>query len=341
MITLKQFLSTSQEADHTPMHVVRLLVQGIGQHGATGENEESNSFREKMTEASEALIDTINPADLLVRAGWVLNELEQHTRRGERIHRLQNTELQNMVKMMASALSNISATSNVNISKLNDIAKNVGVASELNDVRLIKSKLSECLIDIQEEAKRQQTEIAETIQELREGLDRVRDTPGHAADSGTDAGRVGNTDTVTGLPCRPDAEATIAEAARSNSISFVAVMVLERLQVLNARFGREAGDEILAAYSHMVKKSLTPRDRLFRWGGPVLVAVLPRQRSFQLVRGEFTHIMETRLEHSIQTPSRSVLIPVSAKWCLYPMMAAPRLLIRKIDEFAATPTLRE
>ncbi len=336
MITLKQFLSAGQEVDHTPMHVVRLLVQGIGQHAAIGDGEESTSFRETMKEASEALIDTINPADLLVRSGWVLNELEQHTRRVDRVHKLQNAELQNMVKMMASALSNISATSKVNISKLNEIAKNVGVASELNDVRLIKSKLSECLIDIQEEAKRQQTEIAETIQELREGLDRVRDEPAHPG-----VGHARTADAVTGLPCRPDAEAAIAEAARSNAISFVAVMVLERLQILNARFGREAGDEILASYSQMVKKSLTPQDQLFRWGGPALVAVLPRQRSLQLVRSEFTHIMGTRLEHNIQTPSRSVLIPVAAKWCLYPMMAAPRLLVQKIDEFAASPAMRE
>ena len=336
MITLKQFLSSGQEADHTAMHVVRLLVQGIGQHATTGDGEESTHFRETMKEASEAIIDTINPADLLVRAGWVLNELEQHTRRAERVHRLQNTELQNMVKMMTAALSNVSATSKVNISKLSEIAKNVGVASELNDVRLIKGKLSECLIDIQEEAKRQQTEIAETIQELREGLDRDRGESAHAG-----GGHAKTVDTVTGLPCRPDAETAIAEAARSNSISFVAVMVLERLQVLNARFGREAGDEILASYSQMVKKSLTPQDQLFRWGGPALVAVLPRQRSLQLVRSEFTHIMETRLEHNIQTPSRSVLIPVAAKWCLYPMMAAPRLLCQKIDEFAASPTLRE
>lgn len=334
MITLKQFLSTGQEADHTAMHVVRLLVQGIGQHAAIGDSEESTSFREKMTEASEAIIDTISPADLLVRAGWVLNELEQHTHRTERVHRLQNTELQNMVKMMAASLSTVSATSKVNISKLNEIAKNVGVVSELNDVRLIKSKLSECLIEIQEEAKRQQTEIQETIQKLREGIDRVPDEPGRANHGKT-------LDAVTGLAGRPDAEAAIAEAARSKSISFVAVMVLERLQVLNARFGREAGDEILAAYSQMVKKALTPQDQLFRWGGPALVAILPRQRSMPLVRSEFAHIMETRLEHNIQTPSRSVLIPVSAKWCLYPMMAAPRLLVQKIDEFAASPLLRE
>ena len=102
MITLKQFLSANQaEADPTAMHVVRLLVQGIGQHATSGDGEESTAFREKMKEASDALIATISPADLLVRAGWALNELEQHTRRGDRVHRLQNTELQNMVKMMA------------------------------------------------------------------------------------------------------------------------------------------------------------------------------------------------------------------------------------------------
>jgi GGDEF domain-containing protein len=340
VITLKQFLSAGQEADRTPMHVVRLLVQGIGQHTALGDSEESTAFREKMKEASDALIDTIVPADLLVRAGWVLNELEQHTRRGERIYRLQITELQNMVKMMTAALSNVSATSKVNISKLSEIAKNVSVASELTDVRLIKSKLSECLIDIQQESKRQQAEIEETIQHLRDDLDRSRDEPAHLAHPGQ-PGQPKTADSVTGLALRSDAEAAINDAGRSNSTHFVAVMVLERLQMLNARFGREAGDEILAAYSQMVLKSLTPQDRLYRWGGPALVAVLSRQRSLPLVRSEFTHIMETKMEHNIQTPSRSVLIPVAAKWCLYPMMSTSRLLIQKIDEFAATPTLRE
>jgi GGDEF domain-containing protein len=334
VITLKQFLSAGPEADRTPMHVVRLLVQGLGQHAALGDGEESTSFREKMNEASDALIDTIAPADLLVRSGWVLNELEQHTHRVDRIHKLQNAELQNMVKMMAAALSNISATSKVNISKLTEIAKNVGIASELTDVRLIKGKLSECLIDIQEEARRQQVEIADTIQHLRDGLDRGREEPAHA-------GQARPADVVTGLALRSDAEAALTDAGRSNSTHFVAVMVLERLQMLNSRFGREAGDEILAAYSQMVLKSLTPQDRLYRWGGPALVAILSRQRSLPLVRSEFTHIMETKLEHNIQTPSRSVLIPVSAKWCLYPMMPTPRLLIQKIDEFAAGPVVRE
>jgi GGDEF domain-containing protein len=336
VISLKQFLTVNPEADRTPMHVVRLLVQGIGQHAAGGDGEDCERFREKLKEASEALTDEINPADLLVRSGWVLNELEQHISRRSRVQGLQIAELQNMVKMLTSALGNICATSKVNISKLSDIGKHVGTVSELDDVRLIKRKLSECLIDIQKEAERQHTEVEETIQELRQGLDRVRD---ESANTGSD--RTGKaTDTVTGLHLRPEAESAIAAAGRSNSFNFVGVMVLERLQILNARFGREAGDEILSAFSQMVKKSLPPQDQLFRWGGPALVALISRQRSLQMVRSEFTHIMETRLEHTIQTPSRSVLIPISAKWCLYPIMAAPRLLVQKIDEFAASPAVR-
>jgi hypothetical protein len=107
-----------------------------------------------------------------------------------------------------------------------------------DDVRLIRSKLSERPIDIQEEAKRQQTEIAETIQELREGLDRVR--PALADHARTNAGHAGTP--IQSQGCRaalmPNRQSPKPRAP-TNAVSFVAVMVPDRLRILNAWFGRE------------------------------------------------------------------------------------------------------
>ena len=52
--------------------------------------------------------------------------------------------------------------------------------------------------------------------------------------------------------------------------------------------------------------------------------------------------METRLEHTIQTPSRSVPHTDFSKMVslLLGDFAAPRLLVQKIDEFAASPVAR-
>ena len=91
----------------------------------------------------------------------------------------------------------------------------------------------------------------------------------------------------------------------------------------------------------MVQKQLATDDRLFRWGGPALLALLPRTDNIEIVRSEVGRIMATRLEHTIETPSRSMLVPIAARWTLFPMMAAPRLMFQKIDAFAAMPASRD
>ena len=320
----------STEVDQTPMHVVRLLVEGIGQHTMTGDADDCARFRESIKEVSVAIAENVSASELLVRAGSVLQGLEDYTRRAARHQRLQTLELQNMVKMLTSTVGKVSELSNVNISILGEIEKQVAIVSELDDVRVMKAKLSGCLTDIRLEADRQRKETAETIERLNQA--RVRSAAVCTGDP---------QDPVTGLPLRPEAEVALAESGRTGCQGYAAVMVLDRLQILNARFGREAGDEILAEFSGMVQKQLTAEDRLYRWGGAVLMALLPRTGSLERARSEVGRLMETRLEHTIQTPSRSILVPIAARWTVFPMMASPRLIFQKIDAFVATPPSRD
>jgi GGDEF domain-containing protein len=294
----------------------------------------SARFRASIQKESEAAVDGINPADLLVSAGSVLKELEDYNRNIGRRQHLQTAEFRNMVKMLTLAVGKVSAASEVNVSILSDIGKHVAIASELDDVRVMKARLSDCLTNIRKETERQQTENEATIRRLREGLDQAQKRS--AAVLGT-TGKDQGTDAVTGLPRRPSAEAALAEPGLDNARSFASVTVVDHLQILNTRFGREAGDEILLTFARMMLKQLSPGDRLFRWGGPVLMALLTGRTSLELVRSEMGRRMENRLEHTIQTPTRSVLIPISVRWCVFPIMVSPRLLYQRIDNFAARP----
>ena len=129
-------------------------------------------------------------------------------------------------------------------------------------------------------------------------------------------------DVITGLPLRAAAEAALADAGRKGTRAYACIIVLDRLATLNQRFGRDVGDEIMIKFVGAVKQSLGPEDRIFRWGGTAFLALLPRSDSIENVRKDVVRTVTMRLEHMIQTESRSIMLPIAARWTLFPMMGA-------------------
>jgi hypothetical protein len=236
------------------MHVVRILVQGIGVHAVVGEADDHARFQESIQEVSDALMDQISPAELLVHGASVLNTLEAHTCRTTSGMQFQTVELQNMVKMLTSAVGVVSAVSNVNISRLSEIDNQVAAASKLDDVRMIKAKLSDCLVDIRKEFERQQKETGETIRQLTQCLEEARKHSRNLLETATK-------DPVTGLPLRPEAEAALAEPGLAGSQAYAAVLVLDRLHLAASRvcecFPRRA--PALNKVSSACRRSVTSR----------------------------------------------------------------------------------
>lgn len=315
------------------MHVVRILVQGIGDYAALGEPEDCARFHESIQKVSDALAQEITPEDLLVNSGAVVKALEDHHRLVRRRQGMQNSELQHIVRMLTSTVGIISGASQASINRLGEIEKQVLSAAELDDVLVIKGRLSDCLFDIRNEVERQKTRTAEILEQVNQGLGDPAAISPNETEPAPDA--------VTGLPQRHAAEAALSHASQSGGRSYAAVLVLDRLQALNARFGRSVGDEVLVAFSSMVKKKLSVEDQLFRWSGPTLLAVLQRRGTIEGVRAEIARVVEAKMEHTIETGSRSILIPIGARWAVFPMMAAPRLLHHRIDTFTAVLSTRD
>jgi diguanylate cyclase (GGDEF)-like protein len=319
------------QADQTLIRVVRILVQGIGQYVNDGDSDDCAVFRVSINELSDSIVDGIEPEELLVRVGSVLKGLGDLTRHTAKRQSLQTAELKNMVKMLTATVSGISAIGNANVCILGEIEKQVASVSELDDIRIIKSKLSDCLAEIRKEAQRQTSETSETVERLNHELAQARQRSARVPDGE-------ERDPLTGLPLRREAEAALAKWAQAGSHAFAVLLVCDRLHILNQRFGRDVGDEILAAFADMLQKRLKPEDQLFRWGGPTLLALLPSQESIEHVRSEVARTIGVRAEHTIQTRSLDILIPLKVRWTLFPLMSAPRLMYQKLDASAATLT---
>jgi len=310
VISLKKILPDDGAALETLLRVVRLLLGGIDQHAIEGDPDDRANFRETIRKLNNALENELTAPELLVQAGGVLHTLEDYNRRTTRYLRRPAGEWQAAVTMLISAIVNLQADRPETTSRLREIAGRVRSAASADEAHRIRLQLVECLTELQLNSRRQS--------------DAEDAAPPASAENGA----------MAGFANRSQAEEAIAGAWQSDPPSYVAVMAVERLEIFNMRFGHSVGDEVLRFYGEFLRARLRPGDRIFRWSEAALLALLPRSNRLEIVRDEIARLMDTRCEHTVQTASRSVLLPITARWTVFPSMAAPRLLIHKIDAFA-------
>jgi diguanylate cyclase (GGDEF)-like protein len=110
-------------------------------------------------------------------------------------------------------------------------------------------------------------------------LDRERSVRATLAALQEDLARFGAQDALTGVPDGKQltslARREISLARRRSSALSALKIDVDRLELINTRFGRQAGDETLRAVASMCQAALRESDLLARIGGDDFVAVLP------------------------------------------------------------------
>lgn len=149
-------------------------------------------------------------------------------------------------------------------------------------------------------------------------------------------------DPVTGLPKQKAAEIALQELAGRPGKHFVVTAVVNRLQPINARFGHEVGDQVLQTFKGSFEKQLTPNDRLFRWTGPALVAILDRGDTLEQVRTEVRKMLDAPTGNKMfDVGGRQVLIPVTAAWSVFMLIPPFTTAARQIQTFIAAQGSRD
>jgi GGDEF domain-containing protein len=139
------------------------------------------------------------------------------------------------------------------------------------------------------------------------------------------------------LPGRPQAELALTAALEREQPLQVLVLVVNRLPLVNERFGYAVGDQILEAYSGRLMEELAEGDRLYRWSAAALIAFLGRPGV-----GKFgsKHAMapSTQFEETIDLDSGPVRLRICASSRRYSVDSNTHLddLIRSMDFFVAT-----
>ena len=320
MISLKKIPQDDGAAEETLLRIVRLLLQGIEQHAIEGDPEDVHGFRTGIQRLTDSLEGDLAVSELLVQAGSLLPMLQDYNRRTTRFLKRAAGEWQAAVIMLISALAAMQPAEGPRVSQLREIAGRVRGASGPEEAHKIRLQLSECLTSLQLDNRR----------------NRDPDPPVPLPSPAGPQPQEAASEPVAGLPTRSQAEEALAGAWQTDPPSYVAVMTIDRLRIFNMRFGHSVGDEVMRYYGEFLRERLRPEDRMFRWSDAALLVLLPRPNRLEIVRDEIARVTDARCEHTVQTASRTILLPIAARWTVFPSMAAPRLLIHKIDAFAET-----
>jgi len=334
MLSLKSYLSRDTEAEAAYRRVIGLFLQGIALHSVEGNQADHDRFREEIDHCIASLSSDTPMSELLVVVGRALRAMEDYNQRTTKFVRQQNTELQHMVSMLTQTLISVGTSSEHSASKLQEIEKSIERTQAVEDIQLLKLRLGECLAAVREESIRQKQEGQSALVTLQKELLCAQDRMGSFQ-------MQADLDVATGLPSRAEAEKAIREAMGAPKDRYLLIAVCSRVQAVNARFGYAIGDKILAEFATHFKSGLSARDRIFRWHGPAIVALLERSERMERVRAEMRQFADAKLEKTTELGHRSVLIPISAAWSVFQLTPPINVFLKQVEAFTAAQIPRD
>src|SRR5581483_913005 len=183
-----------------------LLLQSIEIHTASGDEVDYAQFRAGMETITSNFGDDTPAGEVLIMAGKAVNAFREYNERTTRYRKAQAAEFQRMVAMLTDTISATSHASDLSVGRLQDIEKKLERASVIEDVRVLRMQLNECLESIREEIRRQEVERSASESPIST-VD-----PGFSTPMVT---QVQEADAVTGLPGRLAAERAFEDVQTS------------------------------------------------------------------------------------------------------------------------------
>jgi len=327
IVSLKRFLETTSDA---PLRdAIALLIETLADSAAVeSDTPARDAFRAQIREIQEALTPELAGETVLVQAEAAAAAHDTFSRRVSRTIEKQSTDFQVIIRMLQENLAKVAGERAAAVDGFSRITEDLQRGTAFQNLQSLKEHLSGCLVSLRGEIEREKAASRELIERLQTEIGSLRGPrlPAYSGDR----------DPATDLPTQKDCLAAIRQTIDAGARGFAVVTVVNRVQRINARFGREAGDRMLCRFKEHVEKQLYASDQLFRWSGPAFVAVIERPEAFELVRAQMKRILDVPVQESYEIGDRSVLIPISAAWSVMLLNSPAEAIDKQIQTFIAS-----
>jgi GGDEF domain-containing protein len=332
MVSIKRYLNLSSVEDK-PATALALILGRLGECVVDWDPAETESFREELGTITGGLSPVLPQKEMLVVAEAATQALENYNRRIVQLIDKQHRDFHVLIKMLKDSIVKIAGDNTESVQCLSAIDKELESGTGFKDLQSLRVHLGTCLPGIREELKREQLAARALIERLQIEVESTR-KPGE-----TSARR--RVDATTGLPGHDECLAGILEAIGKGTRHYAVVMVVNRVEPISARFGKEAGEWMLSRFREYIEKEFEESDPLFRWTGPAIVAILERREAFEQVRTFVKRMLETPINQTLDVNGRSVFIPISCAWSVFMLSAVPEATEKQIQKFIAGQGCRD
>lgn len=336
------FLSLKKHIEGSPpeltsalLQLSQVLLRAIRLHVVRGEALEVKRFQSGILDLEGRLGASPEPSQILLLAGEAVKTFENYCHQTNRYLQVQSGELASMMGMLTATVTSISTASQTSVDQLIKVEKRIEQISYTSDLPRLKTELADCLAMVREEAFRQREQNAATIHTLQRG---VSDTQQRIAEvTKADEGQPKvplMRDFVTDLPGRADAEDALVQA-RGQKNMYAAVLPVDRLALVNSRFGSTSTDLVVKFFADYLQSHFQPQDLLFRWSANAFLALVERAQTQDSVRADLSRFASSKVEMTLAHHGREILLPLSSTWALFSTVEGRThdALVAKIDGF--------
>jgi len=235
-----------------------------------------------------------------------------------------------LLSAAVQAATNLCLASEHFTQRLDEIEDQIEEACNIDAVRVMRFRLTEYLQQLRDQTRHQREKMADALAQLREQLEIAQGLKSSKATNVPAA-----VDTLSGLQARGGAERAFAAAIDAQLPAYAALFVVDRLHLVNARYGYTTGDQMLRVVCDHLASWLSPGDRLFRWTGPAFVALMERVENAAEMQSEINRLTSATLKMTVQIGNGSVLLSISMLALLVPLTDIKMLpdLTGRLDAF--------
>lgn len=328
--SMKSRESASEDLSGAMLQVIDILLHAIQVHSVAIEPAEFAAFQAEI-QKMRGVVRMPSPEQMLLTAACTQRTLEEYNQQAVRVRRTHAEALQKLLSAFTGTVTAISTASENSTMRLQELERQILKAPTAEETKTLAIRVSECLDSVRDQTLRQRERADQNLAQLRRDLEA-------ASKAGPAAGVQPKMDSLSGLPLRAQAEHALDTAIQSGGHGFVVAFIVDRVHLINARFGYGVGDQILLLFRENLAQHLKEGDQLFRWTGPVFLALLDRSSLPDSIRAEVKRVTSKKLETTVQIGSRFVLLPVSSSSLVISLLEAESAaaVIEQVDAFVAS-----